>query len=66
MHDQITELTLQQLAQTHGGEGMPDIGGLLNGAFSMAESAGAPSKELGMAKQAAGAVMPLISSFLKG
>ena len=66
MHDHFAELTSQQLAQTHGGEGMPDIGGLLNSAFGMAESAGAPSKELGMAKQAAGAAMPMISSFLKG
>ena len=64
-HDDLPELTPQELAHTAGGAGF-DIGGLLNGAFGLAEQAGAPAKELGMAKQAAGMVMPLISSFMGG
>jgi hypothetical protein len=57
------ELTNEELTTARGGF---DIGGLLNGAFSMAKQAGAPAQELGMAQQAASMAMPLIQGFLGG
>ena len=63
MHPSPIELTLEQLAATRGGAGF-DIGGLIQGAFGLAQQAGAPAKELGMAQQAMGIAMPLLSQFL--
>jgi hypothetical protein len=57
------DLTPEELAATRGGF---DIGGLIQGAFGLAQQAGAPAKELGMAQQAMGIAMPLISQFLGG
>ena len=59
------DLTPEELSATRGGAGF-DLGGLIQGAFGLAQQAGAPAKELGMAQQAMGMAMPLISQFLGG
>ena len=63
MHPFPIELTNDELATARGGF---DIGGLLNSAFGMAQQAGAPTQELGMAKKATSMAMPLLQSFLGG
>ena len=59
------DLTSEELAATRGGAGF-DIGGLIQGAFGLAQQAGASPKALGIAQQAVGMAMPLISQFLGG